>query len=186
MSSELGIYKLKAKMPFTPQEFKIPKYHLSQTLGSAEQEEVAARLIVACQQEGIWCGISIPFLFDQIREDCENYAKNNQDRMNIQARNRKLQMVYERKKSNYKFLCFCTLGLYSLFVQKPVPPNYLAVPEFRGPSSLVYFWGTDKITQGINALGKRGFIEIKRTKEHIDVIFPTKSLLNAVAKYSIK
>lgn len=58
---------------FTPNDLEIPKYILPNCLGNVEAEEIAARYITICQENGNeWQGINLRDFIETLNDDFKN------------------------------------------------------------------------------------------------------------------
>jgi len=62
-----------AEMPCQPCEIRFPKYALPMTIGKAESEEAAARIISFSQEAGEWTGVSWNQIIKMMKRDYEDY-----------------------------------------------------------------------------------------------------------------
>jgi len=66
-----GIYPMKEELPCSPKDIRLLKYALPSTLGNAEAEEVAARILMFSRERGRWVGVSYNKLIQAMEDDLE-------------------------------------------------------------------------------------------------------------------
>ena len=65
-----GLYPwMGAEPPHPPSYYVFPKYTLTGSFGKAEAEEVAARLVALCQQQGAWVTIGYSALCQMVLDE---------------------------------------------------------------------------------------------------------------------
>lgn len=72
-----GLFEVEEQMPCLPRQIRWQQYLLPSTLGRAETEEMAARLIEYSVNAGQWVGVSWDLILGKIKEDLKNFDKAN-------------------------------------------------------------------------------------------------------------
>lgn len=171
-----GLFEMSEAMPCNPRKLCVPHYALPNTLGHAEPEEAAARLIVASQWAGQWVGVSLRALMESLKSDydthhrfCEEMSQYHED-----------MWAWQRKCSNRFWFCILTLGIWAL-TSKPEKPKMVKRPEL--PFSGIFLFGPDHIVVGLHELMGNDMIKVIPFGEgdnQTDVIFPTEKLVRRV------
>lgn len=170
----------RAKMPCSPRELlRFTPYVLPGTLGRFEPEEAAARILTFSQQLDQWVGVSWLKLIETIRQDYET----EQRVKDTKERNYAEMQRYAFALQSYRRKCVLTLGIYALFVAKPIVPQTSETPNESVPFSGIFVFGPRHVINGIHELIDRGLLRrvIKGEGENaLDVFFPTPALVAAV------
>ncbi len=66
-----GLHEVREPMPCQPYQIYILRWALPNTLGHAEPEEVAARLLSFSQESGRWVGVSLLKIIDQLKAELD-------------------------------------------------------------------------------------------------------------------
>lgn len=179
VENEKGLFLLEEEMPCRPREIGIGRYFLPATLGRAEQEEAAARILSFSHQLDQWVGVSWPKLVDMMKED---FKKDEAVRKILNRHNERMREWYRQLHSHF-WLCIFTLGLYGLFVKKPQRPRDEKEEEVDVPFSIIYTHGPDSIVEGIKELVSRNMlkhIDKEEGENAILVFFPTPALVSRI------
>ncbi|MDP2741665.1 MAG: hypothetical protein Q8O66_03210 [bacterium] len=167
-------------MPCPPRGIAIGYYFLPATLGRAEQEEAAARIISFSHKLNQWVGVSWSKIVEMMGEDLEKEAVANEKL----ACHNEVMDIWFRQLYRYFWLCVLTLGIYGLFRQKPQRPG-LAEKEKQKqdtPFSGIYLFGPGHVLGGIQELiGRKMLVHEKLPtnddERMLDVFFPTPVLV---------
>ena len=128
-----GIYPMKEELPCSPKDIGLLQYALPSTLGNAEAEEVAARILMFSRERGQWVGVSYSKLIQTMEDDLEK------ERL---AQEMWAQEVREYNRTRRKHIL--TLGLSkkpNLPIKKEKPFSLISVmglwPLKRGLAQLI-------------------------------------------------
>lgn len=171
-------------MPCEPKDLRFYPYALMNTFDRGEREEAAARLVKVAQEEGRWVGVSFSRIIDKVVEEAEKLSKVS----GVKERNFQTSWKHKRDVRRYRFLAILTLGVYALFVKKPML-SLEPVPEWQEPFSIVLMYGLSSLVDGFLELQERGFVRIDRSRVEEegfkgmyvdDVVYPTASLATRI------
>lgn len=190
-----GLYEVdQASMAFGPQRYMVPRYVLPNTYGRAEREEAAARLIVLCQDQGEWVGISVPRYFAPVNEEMREYFQAQDERLRAEV---ELEREYDKRLAiwrtelaQWKVRSVLSLGVYTIRHSKPKPPeqpDFTSIEREENPIfSAVPLYGPAHLMEGLAELANRGYIRVERDSESDwDVMFPEPKLLDPLDRYLI-
>jgi hypothetical protein len=167
-----GLYHMEhvADMPYGPEEIWVLPYELAGQLSNWEQDEAAARLIIACQEAGIWCGVSSQWFLETIRQETSQYRE-------AQREEQKDREYYHREVRKYILFSILTLGVYALIIKGPRRP----FPRPR-PALItgVYDYGPPHVCDGLVQLAYENLITVEKNGDGHNVYFPTTELLFAL------
>ena len=173
-----GLYEMrkqdKDQMPCSPDKIHIWYWALPDTLGRAELEEVAARILFFSQEAGEWIGVNRSAILTQVQEErdmCNRKESNYQDSLYRQQR-------YKTALEKYRLLCYYTFGLWQRFVEEPINPGIIEIPDT--PISIVPCYGLNVITQGINLLLDQELLRVESDTFGERVFFPTPLLITRI------
>lgn len=173
-----GLYEMKKhdkeQMPCSPNKIHIWHWALPNTLGKAELEEMAARILSFSQEIGEWIGVNRSAILVQIQEERDMWHRKESNYQNILHRQRQYKTALEK----YNFLCYCTFGLWRRLVDEPIHPGMIEIPDT--PLSLVPCYGLHVITEGINLLLGEELLRIERDNFGEKVFFPTPLLIKRI------
>lgn len=173
-----GLYEMKKhdkdQMPCSPDKIHIWYWALPNTLGKAELEEVAARILFFSKELGEWVGANRSAILTQVQEERDMYHKKENNYQNSLYR----QHHYKTALKRYDLLCYYTFGLWRQFVDEPINPGLIEIPDT--PISLVPSYGLHVITQGINLLLDRELLRVERDNLGEKVFFPTPLLIKRI------
>jgi hypothetical protein len=177
---ENGLYAIEEMMPCRPEDIRVGRYALPDTLKRAEREEAAARILTFSKQLNQWVGVSWPRLGQVMLEDVQAYAavaEAKEFNWNEQAR-------VARQLKTYHILAFFTLGIYTLFMEKPVV-QLRQVPTDKLVMTGVMVCGPQLVVTGIRELVEEGMVKIVSEgegKSALDVLFPTPLLISTIMR----
>jgi len=174
-----GLFKIEEEMPCLPSEIGIGHYFLPNTLGRAEKEEAAARILYWSKKVGEWVGVS----WQKVSEEVIAEYEKNKEINEANSRNMEKIRRYNTKVSDrHRKICW-TLCLYALFSKKPVRPELEEVPEHDLPFSCIFTHGPQFVPAGINELLDENLIRKEERGEGEDgftVFFPTPKLISRI------
>ena len=169
-------------LPDRPKDFQFPRYVLPETFGRMEEEEVAARIITFCQQNGnAWCKIPLDAFISAIDLEYVAIRQDGETRRHILQNNREKEGAYLRELFLYRLKMLLTFGLYTFFQEAPNKPELLPLPESAPPMTGAFF-GIRHIIDGINGLREKGVIGID-TEGGSHLIVPTVHLIEPLGRY---
>ncbi|MBI3255569.1 MAG: hypothetical protein HYZ63_01210 [Candidatus Andersenbacteria bacterium] len=172
-----GCFACEEEMSNRPGDLKISRWALPATLGRAEPEEAAARILHFSQQLNTWVGVSWPRLVQMMKEEYEAHERFN-------AANEQRYREREQKVRRYMVLCILTLGIYALFAPKPTEvPSDLPADDL--PFTGIFPFGPQHVVTGVQELLRDGLIRSEVTaegEEGIQVFFPTCELVRRILK----
>lgn len=177
-----GLYAVEEKMPCPPNAITLYRYAIPSTLGRAEQEEAAARILSFSQQLNQWVGVSWHRLVEMMSEEYKAYCSIQK----AQIHNSDEQCRLNRAVRKYYIVCALTLGIYAFFVAKPEAQLCKVPEEAQIPLSGIFvfgMFGLNHVMIGINELIEKGFLQRVTEGEGedaFDVFFPTPSLLSLI------
>lgn len=179
LTTEAGIYKSSetAAIQATPKDFGMGAYFMPSTLGNADTEEAAARILLFSKQLDSWVGVSWLRLVQQMQEDLEQDQRYREAQQAQQER----KWAHERKLWQRKLWCVFTLGLYALLVKRPVLDEQ-ELPT-APPFSLIFVMGPQKVVDGIHRLLERGMLtqqNVGEGEDETEVFFPTDKLISTI------
>lgn len=171
-----GTYAVTEEMPHQPDEVPVYRYLAPNTLGNAETEEAAARLVIFCQSAGLWCGMGTRNLVTQLRKDEADTVTYHEAMAAYQS----AMEAYQSDLVRHSRKTLLTLGIYRLFVPAPKPPE---IKEPAQPYLTVTVLGFDYLWAGFSQLIERGLVVKTRDEQHNeDVLYPTAQLVRALGK----
>jgi len=150
-----GIYPMKEKLPCSPKDIGLLQYALPSTLGNAEAEEVAARILMFSRERGQWVGVSYSKLIQTMKDDLERGRL---------AQEMWAQEVREYNCARRKYIF--TLGLS----KKPSPPI-----KKEMPFSLISVMGLWPLKKGLAQLIENEWVNIDG-----DALYPSESLIRRI------
>ncbi len=150
-----GIYPMKEKLPCSPKDIGLLQYALPSTLGNAEAEEVAARILMFSRERGRWVGVSYSKLIQTMKDDLERGRL---------AQEMWAQEVREYNCARRKYIF--TLGLS----KKPSPPI-----KKEMPFSLISVMGLWPLKRGLVQLVENEWVNIDG-----DALYPSESLIRRI------
>jgi len=159
-------------MPCSPRAIRVGKYSLIATLEKAEREEAAARILSFSLQLDQWVGVSWHRLVEMMQGDyelCQRAEKAQEHNFNERER-------IQRAMWKYYILSILTIGIYALFVAKPVAQMH-EIPEI--PFSGIFMFGPQHVFVGVQELVEREMLLQVRDGED-DVFFPTPALVSRI------
>jgi|GEM_PF-2507220 len=165
--------------PYKTGSLTIHKYSFVDTLGKQEMEEAAARLLTICKEMGTWSGVKWGLIAEQITADLQENEKMD----TLRDENLRKVRKYNLEISTWKRNAFLSLGIYALFVKRPVMEKLSDFPEV--PFSQVTIFGVSgvqSVINGFHLLVEQGYLE-KVVEDDGDTLSPTLKLLEAVKKY---
>ena len=170
------LHYVKPVFPYSPSDFRVPRYTCNQKIGTVEEEEVAARIVHHCIREGCWCKIELHSFLSGINLEYIAITLDNNSRNDVLRRNRQSQAMYKENLLRYQLKVVLTFGIYHFFGNnRPVPPKLSNVPELNLP-----FTGAvnsmSHVQEGIASLTKKGAINIVTIKGNKWIV-PTPKLL---------
>jgi hypothetical protein len=175
---EKGLFVAEEPMPCRPEALTIYPYVLVSTLGRAEQEEAAARILSFSQRLGQWVGVSWKRLAEMMIAEFETMQKIEEARRhNWEEKGR----VHEAMRS-YHLLSMLTLGIYMLLRSKPTA-QLKEEPREKLPFSGIYMFGPDHVATGIRELLETGMLRQMTESDGestVDVFFPTPTLIERI------
>ncbi len=157
-------------------------YMAPSTLGKAEDEEAAMRIIYPSIYHGEWVGVTLKYLVKKMQLEFEAERAV----ANVVSHNINEDLEAEKARQRYVLLCVLTLGIYALFASWPkpnrkevtyVPPQHLN----SMPVSVLPVYGPDAIVNAISRLINQGLVKVKKEQD-IEVLFPTPTLVKVVAQ----
>lgn len=166
---------MEERMPCSPRDLKIYPYVLIGTLGWAESEEAAARVITFSQQLDQWVGVSWPRILEMMQQDYELHQKSQE----VRHHNLEKQWRVARELRRRRIFCILTLGLYTLFVSKPTAQMH-DEPTEKVPVSTIFLMGPQGVVNGIHELIEKGMlrhVQEDKGESILDVFFPTPALI---------
>ncbi len=176
-------FPITGQMPYGVQRLQIQRYTLPLMIGSDEEREAAARLLVLMQEKGGWTGITRREIDTQIKVDAVAFTEKSTATYGYD------DLVQQHAKARfwYEFWCIVTLGIYWLAAEKPASPKQ---PEYRSvPATKVFEAGIgmDFVVNGLDTLIRDGLVEQKTIT--LDgaiekVFYPTPALAKAVEAYA--
>ena len=175
---------VKPIFPYSPNEVRVPRYTCNQKIGSAGEEEVAARIIEYCQQKGRWCRIERDSFLSGINLEYIAITLDSNRRNDLLRYNQKSQEMYKKNLFWYRLKVVSTFGIYHFFGnRRPITPKLRKVPEqnllFTGAVN-----GMSHVQEGIAGLAKKGAIEIVTVKGDKWII-PTPKLLEPLSEFRV-
>lgn len=150
-----GIYLMKKELPCSPKDIRLLKYALPSTLGNAEAEEVAARILMFSRERGQWVGVSYNKLIQVMEDDLEK------ERL---AQEKWAQEVMEYNRTRQKHIL--TLGLS----KKPKLPV-----KKEMPFSLISVTGLWPLKKGLAQLIENEWVNVYES-----VLYPSESLIRRI------
>ena len=171
-----GLFAVEEEMPCEPSDIRVTHYELpgAATLGRAERDEAAARILSFSQKAGRWVGVSSSRL-DEVMD--EEYAVSQ-----VIAHARKSAKQAEKV---YKRLRILTCGLFPKFTKWPM----LEVCEIATkaiPRTSIYFTGRGFVEDGLEELVESGMLrKVEVADEYqagVHVFFPTPALVSLVSR----
>jgi hypothetical protein len=173
-----GLFAIEERMPCSPEAISVYRYALPSTLDRAEQEEAAARILSFSKQLDRWVGVSWSRLAEMMQKDYKLYQRIEEAR----RRNSDEQWRFQCAMRRHHILCTLTLGIYTLFVEKPTA-QMCEEPRERVPFSGIFVFGPKHVVVGIHELIERGMLRHVQEGEGesaIDVFFPTPALVSCI------
>jgi len=155
MTMNEGIYLMEKELPCSPNDIRLLKYALPSTLGNAEAEEVAARILMFSRERGRWVGVSYNKLIQAMEDDLERGRL---------AQEMWAQEVREYNCARRKYIF--TLGLS----KKPSPPI-----KKEMPFSLISVMGLWPLKRGLVQLVENEWVNIDG-----DALYPSESLIRRI------
>lgn len=172
-----GEFPLLGEMPCRADQLRrIVRYAAPSTLGKAEDEEAAVRLLWPSAHSGEWFSVTWLHLVTQMKGEYEV----DQARECVKLHNLAERYVTHQARQVYWLLSIATFGIYALFACYPMP-NLQEVPDTDLPFSLVPLYGPQAIVGGIQRLISRQLVLVKKESD-VEVLFPTPELVRAIAK----
>lgn len=180
---------LQRLMPCGPEHFDINPFILAETFDTSAQEEAMARFVIACQDVGGWCGISLEVLFNDIfDEDCQFMELSEYNKMisrQTEEINKKRMSVYRRQKRNFWLKVFFTFGVYKFFNRGPEEPDLLRNEKIKGrPDLVVRVSNKMHILAAFRELLAAGVLVSQKIDRHT-IMFPTPELVNRLKKFKV-
>lgn len=175
-----GLYEATVPLRGNPAELrgKMMRYLAPNTLGKAEDEESAMRIIWPSIEQGQWVGVTWKYMVKVMRTEQERAYAVEAEQM---LKSKKQWLKAKAERQEYLFFCLLTLGVYCLFVKWPKLVR-LETPNIDDiPVSVVPLYGASAIVEGVNRLLKKKLITID-FKDGFEIIFPTQELIDAVTK----
>ena len=173
-----GLYEMKKhdkdKMPCSPDKIHIWHWALPNTLGKAESEEMAARILSFSQEIGEWIGVNRSAILVQVQEERDMCHRKDSNYQNSLYRQRHYRTALKR----YNLLCYCTFGLWRQLINEPIHPGIIEIPDT--PISLVPSYGLHVITHGISLLLGQELLRVERDNSGERVFFPTPLLIKRI------
>lgn len=176
-----GLYEATVPLRGNPAELreKMRHYVAPSTLGKAEDEEAAMRIIWPSIEQGQWLGVTWQYMVEQMRRERHDSEVIETDRM---IKSKKQWFVVKAERQRYLLLCLLTLGLYCLFSQWPQVVRLEAPDTDDVPISVVTLYGGPQpIVDGVYRLLERKLVTTT-IENNVEIIFPTQELINAVTK----
>jgi hypothetical protein len=175
---ENGLFAVEETMPCNPQDIRVGRYDLPDTLQRAEREEAAARIITFSQQVDSWVGVSWSRLAQMMREEFEEQKRWN----DVRRQNHQEEWRFAAAMRKYRIRCIATLGLYALFATKPVK-NLREVPLLSVPSTGIFICGPKHVIEGLRELVELGMLKHVQEGDGDtarDIFVPTPILISTI------
>jgi len=155
---------------------KMRRYLAPNTLGKAEDEEAAMRIIWPSIEQGQWVGVTWTYMVRQmLRERRASEALETEQMF----RSKTQWLTVKAKRRRYLLLCLLTFGIYCLFAKWPKLVR-LEVPGADDvPISVIPICGPYAIADSVFRLLERELITT-RLENGVEIFFPTQELIDAV------
>ncbi len=176
--STSGLYEMEERdrnqMPCSPDKIRILYWALPNTLGKAELEEAAARILSFSQESGEWVGVNKSAILAQIQDERDMYRRGEKNH----RKNLYRQQQYRKAMKKYDLFCFFTFGLWRRWKDKPEQPRVIDITE--APFTVVPIYGLQAISQGINLLLDKELLRAERGNFGERILFPTPLLIQRI------
>ncbi len=169
------------QFPVNASELRLVKYTAMGTLGRAENEEAAVRLLMFSQQNGEFVGVPWNVVMLQWLNEAKEYAK--QDEVYNKRHNQFQRELreYEKQRRAYIRFAWKTLGISRLFTKHPFMPMFVAPSQPKSlPHSVTLMLGFGNPQDLINAFWQlidEGLIG-KENHNEVDYLIPTPALVS--------
>lgn len=169
-------------MPYGPEEIHVPPYCFYEAFGRHEREEAAAWFVLACQEAGCWCGVSVRRLTKMISDAYVQHRDQFQAVQAARIQNFHAAQCHKVAMTWWIFLAVMTLGISCLFWRRPEKPALCEVPEYHAAWSFGIHFGPGAVLGGFTELRDLGFVHVE-CGDSFDVVFPTPELLEPLARF---
>ena len=163
------------EMPVRPKELArhVVAYLAPNSLGKAEDEEAAVRLVWPSVEADQWVGVTWERIVRQMQAEHEAECA-------VQAarnHNFEEEWLVRARREKFWVLSVITLGVYALFANYPMP-DLMAVPQHEEPAfSLVPLYGPSCIVDAFSRLIDLSLIVVRKEGD-TEVLFPTPELIS--------
>lgn len=174
-----GLYEIEDEMPCQPSQIGVGMYFLPSTLGRAEREEAAARVLTFSKQMNVWVGVSWSRLATMMQEDLEKIIAANK----LREQETRAHWAYQAATRRYKKFATFTLGISTLFMEKPAPSQKNNDGDERLPFTIMSVFGPQAVINGVHELIADEMlkkVDVGEGDNAFSVFFPTSKLISRI------
>lgn len=153
------------EMPCAPNQIKVWFWGCPDTLGKAELEEVAARLISFSQKLDEWTGVTWAEIAQQLTEETK-----------VAVNIEQALLDYDRRMDSYRRLNFWTCGIYGKYVPVPMRPIF---DENAKPASIFSWQGPMALVHTLMKMRDEGLVRCEDAGKNV-VFYPTPALIERI------
>jgi hypothetical protein len=165
-----GLYEVPYEMPCKPSDIRVHRYDLNLQIVNAEGTEAAAR-VLSYSYGDRWLAVSLNRIEADLRKELEVWNEFHTQYSQDAAK----KFVAEHMMRRYNALTAFTLGLGTLFLEKP-QSGIVIRPKRKLVTTLARFGGLFPILDGVLHLHREGYLDTVQEEDEA-VLFPTPALV---------